>query len=83
MIQPKREDTRELYALEISKKQENMKLFTDAAYFDIKKRMNILLEFIITERAMYIPPDFDKVSPESPLMIILNPLESIIFSLSP
>jgi|LauGreDrversion4_2_1035121.scaffolds.fasta_scaffold30077_6 hypothetical protein len=51
MIQPKREDTRELYALEISKKQENMRLFTETAYFDIKKRLNILIEFIQSERA--------------------------------
>ena len=75
MIQPKREDTRELYALEISKKQDNMRSFTEAAYFDIKKRMNILIEFIYSERAQYVPADFEKVSPESHLMIILNPLE--------
>ncbi len=61
MIHPKREETRELFGLEIGKKQENMRLFSDADYFDIKKKMNYLIEFIVLERKKYAPAENEKL----------------------
>ena len=46
MIQPKKEDTKEVYAAEIAKKQEAMRYYSENAYFDIKKKMKNLLDFI-------------------------------------
>lgn len=73
-----------MYAIEIAKKQDVMRLLSEAAYFDIKKKMNNLIEFITSERAQYVPAEVEKLSPfDSHLMLILNPLESVICSLSP
>jgi len=57
MIQPKKKDTKETYAIEIAKKVENMTNLSQAVYFDIKKRMNKLIEFIDHEKAQYISED--------------------------
>jgi hypothetical protein len=84
MIQPKKEDTKELYAAEIAKKQEAMRYYCENAYFDIKKKMRNLLEFIQSQKDLYVPQDLDKLSPyESHLLLILDPLDTIISAMSP
>ncbi len=75
-----------MYAIEIAKKQDTMRLFSESAYFDIKRKMNTLIEFINSERAQYVPAEVEKLSSfdaHAHLMLILNPLDSVICSLSP
>ena len=65
-----------MYAIEIAKKQDTMRLFSESAYFDIKRKMNALIEFITSERAQYVTAEVDKLSHfDAHLMWILNPLD--------
>jgi hypothetical protein len=56
---------------------------SQAVYFDIKKRMNKLIEFINHEKAQYISEEQEKLLRDSHLMLVLEPLETIKSSLSP
>jgi hypothetical protein len=53
-----------------------MRLICETAYFDIKMKMNNLIEYINQERVKYAPAEVEKLLPKDEhLMLILNPLD--------
>ena len=50
MIQPKGEDCKEIFNVEIEMKKRRMNASCPEAYQDLKKRMQVIKEFIKTEK---------------------------------
>ncbi len=78
MIQPKKQNTRELFKIEIDNRKEKMFEFYKNAYAELKTKMQILLEFMNSEKRQYLSKDLEKKlisNNNSNIQLFLGPLK--------
>lgn len=78
MIQPKKQDTSQVYRQAIEQRRAKMLEFCSQAYAEVKGKMHVLVDFIERERRNYLP---DEVRKKMEVIGTLYQVEAFLLSL--